>query len=191
MKSLCTILFCILFGLSSSVLRANEPVADYTQSQQVVTVTSGHDTQFSDMRHGAFYILDDTCRVFRSLLIQEPDYARLVERQNHLHGWTKFCHIYGKINLIAGAVFAALNANADSKVGTVSSLCMVAASLIVATRLSNQCSATRYEIQRYNAAKMPVSSFQWGESDWQPSVTLMADRQSHDATMGLGLTVRF
>lgn len=194
MKFLITSLLFVVLSLSMTEVYAEN---NQLETESDIAVGAGNnDVSNFGMQIGlTSYSLDDSCRVYNALLKSDPQYRRLVERQNNLHGWSKFCRIYGRISVISGMVLACLGGRAEMKQGTISSLLTVAegtAALIVGSKLYDSCMETRREITRYNnQVFVPTTSFQVGESSIQPSFQLLSDGDTHAKAFGVGVNITF
>ena len=89
-----------------------------------------------------------------------PSYERLVDRSNHLHGWSKFCRIYGCISAgIGGFALGTGIAEGDGYCITMGAISAVEGIIVgsVGDSLRKKCNKTREEIMRINSVGFPTS----------------------------------
>lgn len=123
-----------------------------------------------------------------------PSYERLVDRQNHLNGWAKFCSIYGTICAVLGGFDLGLGiSEGDGYVITIGALCAAEGIAVSAVGggLRKKRNKTREEITRINTVGFPVSEFSAGSVSFAPTVNLLSDNSSHDRTIGFGFKIEF
>ena len=123
-----------------------------------------------------------------------PSYERLVDRSNHLHGWGKFCHIYGSVGSILGMiVFVSGCSNHDSYNTTIGAASVVEGLVAfgIGNVLMKKCNETRKEIIRINTYGFPTSEIRVGDKTLVPTLNLMSDNATQEKTLGVGLSFSF
>ena len=123
-----------------------------------------------------------------------PSYERLVDRSNHLHGWSKFCGIYGCIAAgVGGFCLGGGLASGDGYSITIGAL-NVAQGLAVAKlgdSLRKKCDKTRAEIMRINSVGFPTSEIKINDTTLSPCLNLMTDNATHTKALGVGFSLTF
>ena len=123
-----------------------------------------------------------------------PSYERLVDRSNHLHGWSKFCKVYGIIAAGIGGFDLGLGiSDGDGYCITMGAICL-AQGLVVAKvgdSLRKHCDVTREEIMRINSVGFPTSEIKFNDKTLTPSLNLMTDNFTHDKALGVGFSLSF
>jgi len=125
---------------------------------------------------------------------QYPSYERLVDRSNHLHGWSKFCRIYGCIAAGIGGFALGSGIGAGDGYSIAMGTVCLAEGLVVAKvgdNLRKKCDETREEITRINNIGFPTSEIRIKDKILTPSVNLMSDTQTNKSALGIGLVFSF
>ncbi|MCR5362673.1 MAG: hypothetical protein K6E73_11795 [Bacteroidales bacterium] len=125
---------------------------------------------------------------------QYPSYERLVDKSNHLHGWGKFCLIYGYISAgVGGWALGTGISYGDGYCITMGSICAAEgiALACVGGSMMKKCKKTREEISRINSIGFPTSEIRIKDKILTPSVNLMSDTKTQEKALGLGLTLSF
>ena len=125
---------------------------------------------------------------------QYPSYERLVDRSNHLHGWGKFCHIYGCIAAgIGGFALGTGIAAGDGYSIAMGAICATEGIVVakLGDNLTKKCNETREEITRINNLGFPTSEIRMKDKTLTPSINLMSDTKTHEKALGVGLTLCF
>ena len=123
-----------------------------------------------------------------------PSYERLVDRSNHLHGWGKFCHIYGAIGSVVGVLALSSGISQKDDYGiVVGSLSLVEGLAVfgIGNRLMRNCQKTRKEIMRINSVGFPTGEIRLKDKSLVPTLNLMSDNATQEKALGLGLTLCF
>ena len=125
---------------------------------------------------------------------QNPKYERMVDRSNHLHGWSKFCKIYGIISAgVGGFCLGAGISAGDGYSITVGSLAAVEGIVVagIGGSLSKMCKKEREEIMRINSVGFPTSEIKINDKTLSPCLNLITDSRTRETTLGLGLSLTF
>lgn len=184
MKGLIRILMIIsIFTLSSSSIFAEESKKDVQEESVSVGVFPVRIEQVTD----DFYINLDYYDKY-------PSYERLVDRQNHLNGWSKFCSIYGLVCAAVGGLDLGLGiGEGDGYIITLGALCATEGIAVAAVggNLRKKRDKTREEITRINTIGFPTSEISSGSVTFVPIVNLLSDNSTHDCAIGLGFKIEF
>lgn len=184
MKGFRRILMIIcIFMLSSLSLFAEGTKIDEQNESASLTVMSTRIERVTD----DFYINLDYYDKY-------PSYERLVDRQNHLNGWSKFCSIYGIICAAIGGFDLGLGiGEGDGYVITMGALCATEGIVVSAVggSLRKKRDKTREEITRINTIGFPTSEISSGSVTFVPTVNILSDNSSQDRAIGIGFKIEF
>ncbi len=123
-----------------------------------------------------------------------PSYERLVDRSNHLHGWSKFCKVYGYIAAgVGGFCLGAGISDGDGYIITMGSLSILEGAVVagIGGSLLKKCNKTREEIMRINTIGFPTSEVKINDKVLTPCLNLMTDNYTHNKAIGVGFALSF
>lgn len=170
--------FCIVFVFSCAISIAQEK-SDFSKTS----------TQIIRMER-----LSDDCYINLDYYDKYPSYERLVDKQNALSGWSKFCRIYGLIcAFVGGWDLGAGIAQKDAYVTTIGGLCALEGIIVtgVGQNLVKKRDKAREEINRYNEIGFPTAEIKVGEASVVPSIDLLSDNTTRENAIGLGFRILF
>lgn len=179
-------MICALLAVSLSISVKAEEISK-TDTKE--TVEEPQDVKVVRMKQ-----ISDNCYVNLDLYDTDRNYERLVDRQNHLNGWSKFCKIYGIICAAVGGIdLGAGIADGDSFAITVGALSVVEGLTAgyISDVLKKKRNITREEINQINSVGIPTAEYKVGKVNIAPTVNLLSDNQSHQTAVGFGMRFEF
>lgn len=180
-----TMIFALL--ASSFSISANAEEIANTDTEETVEETQ--DVKVVRMKQ-----ISDDCYINLDLYDTNRAYERLVDRQNHLNGWRKFCIIYGTICAVAGGIdLGAGIADGDGYAITIGALAVAegVTAGIIADVLKKKRNKAREEINQINSVGIPTAEYKVGKVHVAPTVNLLSDNKSHQTAVGFGMKFEF
>lgn len=170
--------FCIILVFSCAISIAQEKSNSLRTSPQVVRMER----------------ISDDCYINLDYYDKYPSYERLVDKQNALSGWSKFCRIYGLIcAFVGGWDLGAGIVQKDAYVTTIGGICALEGIIVtgVSQSLVKKRDKAREEINRYNEIGFPTAEIKVGGASVTPSIDLLTDNTTRENAIGLGFRISF
>ncbi len=179
-------MICAILAASLSISVKAEEISK-TDTKE--TVEEPQDVEVVRMKQ-----ISDNCYVNLDLYDTNRAYERLVDRQNHLNGWRKFCIIYGTICAVAGGIdLGAGIADGDGYAITIGALAVAegVTAGFIADVLKKKRNKAREEINQINSVGIPTAEYKVGKVNIAPTVNLLSDNKSHQTAVGFGMRFEF
>lgn len=180
-------MICAILAASLSISARAEDIVKIDKEE--TTNIESQDNKVIRMKQ-----ISDDCYVNLDYYENNRSYERLVDRQNHLNGWSKFCTIYGIIcAAVGGFDLGGGIVNGDGYAITIGALSVAEglAAGFIGDALKKKRNKAREEINQINSVGFPTAEYQVGKVNIAPSVNLLSDNKSHQNAVGFGLRFEF